>query len=308
MKNSSILTVGMTPTIQKTLLFSGFVKDAVNRTGEYRLDASGKGINVCRVLTQLGKKCSHLTQLGGTLRPLFLELCANDGLNIEWVESSSPIRFCYTLLDRNDKSVTELVEEAERVGEGTGERLLEAFAALVPQFTTVTISGSKAAGFPDTLIPQMVRIAKAGGCRVILDIRGQDLVNSLAYNPDLIKPNLLEFVSTFAPDLVSENTITVRASDLKETAAKLWQGLYEKHGCSLVLTRGADPVWYAGQDELAEYPVKPAEPLNTTGSGDAFTAGLASALGEGTSLKEALAEGSRCGKLNALVLKPGSIR
>ncbi|MDR2110368.1 MAG: carbohydrate kinase family protein, partial [Spirochaetaceae bacterium] len=45
----------------------------------------------------------------------------------------------------------------------------------------------------------------------------------------------------------------------------------------------------------------------TTGSGDAFTAGLTAALEDGASLGEAVAEGVRCGGLNAGFLKVGTI-
>ena len=304
MKDPSFLTVCMNPTLQKTLVFSPLVLDAVNRTGEYRLDASGKGINVTRVLTQLGKNCCHLTQLGGVLRPLFLELCGRDGLKVEWVESSSPIRFCYTILDQAAKSVTELVEESEKVGEGTGQRLLEAFRRLVRACSTLIISGTRAAGFGDDLVPEMVRIAKAEGRRVILDVRGRDLVNSLPCRPDIIKPNLDEYIQTFAPELVSQ----AGTAGIKEKVEESWAELRKKFPCSLILTRGADPLWYAEKGELAEYGIEPVEPLNTIGSGDAFTAGLAAALEEGASLKDAVAEGARCGALNAGFLRPGVIK
>ena len=296
----------MNPTLQKTLVFPDMVKDTVNRTGEYQLDVSGKGVNVSRVLNQLGKDSCHLTQLGGVLRPLFLDLCGHDGLMVEWVESSSPIRFCYTLIDRAEKSVTELVEESEKVGEGTEPRLLEAFYRLIPDFSTLVVSGTKAAGFSDSMVPEMIRRAKAEGCRVILDVKGKDLINSLPFGPDVIKPNLYEFVSTFAPKIVSHNSIVV--DNVKEKVEKIWTGLYKEHPCTLVLTNGPASVWYSDKGELAEYSFDPVEPLNTTGSGDAFTAGLASALEDGASLPEAVAEGARCGALNARLLKPGVIR
>ena len=307
MNNPSFLTVCMNPTLQKTLVFSGLVQDTVNRTAEYRLDASGKGINVSRVLTQLGKETCHLTQLGGALRPLFLELCGRDGLRVEWVESSSPIRFCYTLIDRADKSVTELVEESERVGEGTGGRLLGSFSVLVEECSTLIISGTKAAGFSDDLIPEMVRIAKAKGRRVILDIRGQDLLESLTHKPDVIKPNLFEFLSTYAPELISNNSLNGGENEIKERVRKILAELYEKYPCTLVLTRGAGSVWYSEGGELSEYNFEPVEPVNTVGSCDAFTAGLAAALEEGASLGDAVAEGGRCGALNAGLLRPGVI-
>jgi 1-phosphofructokinase/tagatose 6-phosphate kinase len=220
---------------------------------------------------------------------------------VEWVESASPIRFCYTILDRAEKTVTELVEESETVGDGTGERLLEAYKKFVQESSTVIISGTKAAGFPDTIVPEMVRLARAAGRLVILDVRGQDLINSLPFEPDVIKPNLDEFIATFAPELVSQNNIQGEVENI-------WAGLYEKHPCRLILTRGAGSVWYAEKGEFAEYTFEPVEPLNTIGSGDAFTAGLAAALEEGASLPEAVAEGSRCGALNAVLLRPGVIR
>ena len=308
MKNS-FLTVCMNPTLQKTLVFSQLVMDTVNRTGEYRLDASGKGINVSRVLTQLGKECCHLTQLGGFFRPLFLDFCSRDKLRVEWVESSGIIRFCYTLLDRAGKTITELVEEAERVEEGTEKRLLEAYSKLIPDFSALIISGTKAAGFSDKVVPEMVRLARMEGCRVILDVRGRDLIDSLPFGPDTIKPNLFEFVSTFAPGLISNNVISAGDAELKKKVSEIWAELYEKYPCRLVLTRGADSVWYAEKGELTEYTFAPVhDPVNTIGSGDAFTAGLAAALEEGASLKDAVAQGARCGALNAGLLRPGVIK
>jgi 1-phosphofructokinase/tagatose 6-phosphate kinase len=308
MKPPVYLSVCMNPTIQKTLVFSRLIPDRVNRTGEYRLDASGKGINVSRVLTQLGERCIHLTQLGGVFRGLFLELCGQDNLKVEWVESFSPVRFCYTLINRGEGTVTELVEEAGKVGEGTEARFLAAYTRLLPEVSSVIISGTMAAGFSDTLAGEMVRLAKSRSISVILDIRGRDLLQSLPWGPDVIKPNLYEFAATFAPDLVDRNEIAGNPGEVKERVRKVWKDLYAQCRSRLVLTRGPETVWYSENGELEEYTFKAdAAPLNTVGSGDAFTAGLAAALGRGASLGEAVAEGCRCGKLNAALLRPGVI-
>lgn len=310
MSTPLFLTICMNPTIQKTLRFSGLVMDKVNRTPLHRLDVSGKGINVSRVLTQLGKDCLHLTQLGGNFRPLFLDLCRQDGLSIEWVESGGPIRFCYTLINDADHSVTELVEESDPVTEGTEERLMEAYAGLLPRFEWIIISGSMAAGFSPALVPFMVRLAKEGGKQVILDLRGRDLVNGLEYKPDLIKPNLFEFVQTFAPDLIAGNWLISEPGNenrIKSRIRDLCFDLAEQHRCRIILTRGMDPVWFVEPGKFSEYPFEPVTPVNTTGSGDAFTAGLVAALGDGASLEDAIAQGIRCGCLNAGLLKVGVI-
>ena len=307
----AILSVCMNPTFQKTLILNSYVPDTVNRVAQHRFDASGKGVNVCRVLTQLGKNCIHLCQLGGQLRPLFLELCAQDGLKIEWVESHSPIRFAYTVINKNEGSVTELVEEGEQVESKTEERLLKAYEKLLPDISTVIISGSMAAGFSNSLISEMVRRAKALSHRVILDIRGKDLLESLPWKPDIIKPNLYEFASTFAPDIVKGNEVIPDISfepEIKKRITGICKDIFEKYECQIVLSRGTKAIWYAEKGEVLEYEVDPIKPVNTIGSGDAFSAGLAAALEDGGSLKEAIAEGVRCGKLNAGQLRPGVIR
>ncbi|MDR3167175.1 MAG: PfkB family carbohydrate kinase [Treponema sp.] len=298
----------MNPTLQKTLRFPVIHTDQVNRTGDYRLDASGKGINVCRVLTQLGKKSGHLTQLGGVLRPLFLDLCARDGLDLKWVESRSAIRFCYTLIDDSRESITELVEESAPVGEGAEGLLLQAYGELLPAWGTVVISGTMAAGFSGDLIPAMVRGARERGRRIILDIRGGDLLNSLPYGPDLIKPNLFEFAGTFAPELIRQEGLSGEGGEFKGRIREICRFLCKKYHTRIVLTRGSDPVWFAEGDSFREFAFEPVKPVNTTGSGDAFTAGLAAVLAEGGSLEEALAEGVRCGRLNAGFFKVAVIR
>jgi 1-phosphofructokinase/tagatose 6-phosphate kinase len=306
------LTVSMNPTLQKVLCFSSIIPNTVNRTSRYRLDIAGKGLNVCRVLTQLGKPAVHLTQLGGELRPLFLELAAREDLKIRWVESGGfpgrgAIRFCYTLVGGRDGSATELVEEAEPVAPGTEERFREAYTALIPDCGVLVVAGAKAAGFSDALAPFMVRSAKERGRRVVLDLRGRDLVNSLVYEPDIIKPNLFEFAATFAPHLVQNNDLIDDEEKVRGGVRELCREICAKYRCGIVLTRGVKPVWFARGDTFGEFPFEPVKPVNAVGSGDAFTAGLAAVLGDGGELREAVAEGVRCGGLNARLLKVGSI-
>ena len=304
----SYITVSLNPTLQKTLRFSSIVPDMVNRTGIHRLDVAGKGMIVSRVLRQLGKKVTHLTPLGGVMRPLLLSLCKEDDIAVKWVESNSQIRFCYTLISDAGSSVTELIEEPEPAGEGTEEQLLEQFEALLPGKENLVISGTRAAGFSDTLIPFMVRRAKEQGLKVVLDIKGKDLLESLQYGPDIVKPNLYEFIATFAPRLIENNVLVDDETAVKEQAKDAALDICEKYACKIILTRGAQTIWAADREHFFEVAVKAVKPVNTTGSGDAFTAGLAAALGDGADFSAAIAEGIRCGALNAGCFRPGVIR
>jgi len=305
------LTVCLNPTLQKTLCFSSVTPNAVNRTAVHRLDVSGKGINVTRVLTQLGKEAVHLTQLGGDMKPLFLSLCEQDKLAIEWVESNSQIRFCYTLLTEIDGNVTELVEESESVTPETENLLLEKYDAIISNncissascsvpsahcslltANCIIISGTKAAGFSETIIPFMVQKAKEKGMKIILDIKGNDLKECLKYEPDVIKPNMEEFTDTFKTKPTKEMLIDIS----------------QKYKCNIILTDGGKKIIAAEQDNYFEIGIEPIKAVNTIGCGDAFTAGLAAALSDGADLITAIQEGKRCGALNAGLLKPGVIQ
>jgi len=287
-------TVCLNPTLQKTLLFPSVKPDAVNRTKSHQLDVSGKGINVTRVLTQLGKKSIHLTQLGGDFRPLFLSLCERDGLSVEWVESNSQIRFCCTLLTQNNHYTTELVEESDPVCPETEERLLNKCDALLNEvdFKWLIVSGTRATGFSERVIPSIVCKAKEKGLKIMLDIKGNDLIESLNYEPDIVKPNYFEFVSTFGDKSVRDTVM-----DMVKT-----------YRCRIVLTDGSCKIIAADGVNFFNIEFNPIKAINATGCGDSFTAGLASALEDGADFNAAIAEGCRCGGLNAGLIKPGVIR
>ncbi|HWP68478.1 MAG TPA: PfkB family carbohydrate kinase [Rectinemataceae bacterium] len=297
------LVVCLNPVIQKTLVFEGLELDRVNRARVVRTDASGKGVNVARVLSQRGAETVHLTQAGGPNRDWFLSLCAADGLAVEWVDSGSEVRFCSTVIDTAAKTATELVEEALPVAPGTEERLLEGFDRLIPRFDVLVISGTKAAGYSDAVIPEMVKRASARGLMTLLDIKGRDLVASLPFRPAVVKPNLSEFLATFPARGGAHASAAVLRSHVQEYA-RAWK---ERYGSELVVTRGGATIWFSEDGRPAEEVVLPVEAINPTGSGDSFAAGLAFTLAAGGSLREAIREGARLGALNAANLKPGSI-
>ena len=70
-----ILTLCLNPVLQKTIVFSmNLEKNCVNRAKSHLFDVSGKGVNVSRVLTQLGIPVLHITQIGGDFSNLFKKL------------------------------------------------------------------------------------------------------------------------------------------------------------------------------------------------------------------------------------------
>jgi tagatose 6-phosphate kinase len=307
MAKSTILIVCLNPTFQRTLVLDHFIENEVNRSSEHYFDASGKGINAARILAQSGERAIHLTVAGGRNRSLYFDLAKADSIEIVAPDSGSEIRTCTTILSREKGTVTELIEEAEPVAKGASKAVLSVYKEILPAVEAVLISGTKAPGFPDDLYPEMTRLAKSLGKLVVLDLKGKDLLASLPFKPDAIKPNLTEFLSCFIPGTRAREQADneEHLAFVKEKACEI----SDLYGCIVAITRGGRPsILCPGPGRAAiEVAVSAVRPLNTIGSGDACAAGLVSSLVRGLSAEEALREGHRLGGMNAINIRPGRI-
>lgn len=303
MKTPYFLSICLNPVIQKTIVVQGLRENHVNRSKEYFTDSSGKGVNVSRVLMQCKENILHLTQAGGRNRKLFLEMLAKETIPVRWANSDSEIRFCYTLFDKDRHTSTEIVEEAVPVSPGTEKRVKKLFTRLLPGSHTVIISGTKAAGFSDHIFPEMAARAKKEGKVVILDYRDEDLKNSLPFSPDVIKPNYKEFIGTFFPEFT--NRSDTDADEIMQTIQEKIISIWKEYGISTILTNENKPVMYTEKGKIMSIEPEIITPLNTTGCGDAFTAGFALEFKRTGDMTRGVKSGLECAGRNALTLRPG---
>ena len=289
-------------------------------------DASGKGINVSRVLAQLGKQVLHVTQLSKEDKTWFKAELEKQKIDLLAVDTTARARTCTTLIEENSlesgaisRCVTELVEKGNKVESETETALINAIDALLDgggqlqQIDSLIISGSKAPGFRDSLFAEIALKALGRNIPVVLDIRGADLkelLDALRTNPlkaseppVVIKPNAQELKETFfeaQAEPLDENQIN-------DCIVKL----YKEYSLLSVITRGKDSVLAFDGGKLLNISSEsiPQEKVqNTIGCGDACTAGFAAALADGSSFEEAVRQGIKCGALNAMTIQPGSIK
>lgn len=302
---SKVLVVCLNPTFQRTMVLPHLWEGEVNRSAEHYLDASGKGMNVARVLAQSGRRATLLTHLGGPRKQEMLQMIAKSGVNVVWADSHSPIRTCTTIINQEHGTTTELVEEPYPVEDDTEEQILAVYDGVLPESQIVVFTGTRAPGYQAGLYPKMIAWAKELGKIVLLDIKGKDLVEALQYRPDIIKPNLSEFATTFMPGMV------VKEQDdnegIREQVTRQMKDLFQKYGTKTILTRGNHPAWCYDGDTLFDAPVEQVRAINTIGCGDAFTAGLIDAMMENKDLQQSVAKAVHYGALNAMNIRPGSI-
>lgn len=306
MEDQFFLTVCLNPTIQRTLVFDECLHNEVNRVKDSYLDASGKGVNVTRVLQQMGAKVIHLTHNSEGDGERFLRFCKRDNLKVEAVPSPIQVRTCTTIINTSDESVTELVETGAPVPEETESEIRTRFDKLVRKAHTVIISGTTTPGYSAGLYSDMTRAAKVHDTRVILDIRGEQLLQALEHNPDFIKVNMPEFVQTFIPDkhLKESDSPSELLPEIEEKANEI----KAKYGTKVILTMGSRGVISYAEDTPIQSPAFKFTIRNTIGCGDAFTAGFALQYNRDPSdLEKAINIGQKCATANAALIRPGRI-
>ena len=299
-----IITIGLSTTMQKTIMFDRVEKGEVNRSKSYRLDASGKAVNAARVLCQIEPRvATAICPLGRDTAPFFLELAEKDGLPVKWVSVPGRIRYCYTLLEPGN--ATELVV-GEPVDPLESHAFTEAAAAIEKLLSVelvgadaLLIAGSRPSAYPDDIYPRFCSMARAAGVAVMADYHGKDLERTLAAAvPAIIKINEEEFTGTFGYDFpLPEEKL---ASLVARKSADL--------GAVIVVTRGSRDT-FAGSPDGASFrrPVRAVEAINPIGCGDSFSAGFLHEWLVSRDIASALAEGTRCATLNAMSQRPGSI-
>jgi len=295
-----ILTVCLNPTFQSTMVFDLFKEGEVNRCTAHYLDASGKGMNTARLLSQLGSEAALLTHLGGPRKAEMLDLCAKDAVQVLHADSFSDIRTCTTIIC--DGMCTELVQNPEPVSEACESPIRSLFSEAIKDSEALIICGTRAPGYSKNLYSDFVREAKEAGKFVLLDIKGEDLLSCLPYRPDVIKPNFSEFVETFFGQKVPEQE---QNADLIESVFAKMASLQEQYGCKSVISRGKQDLLLFDM-EPAVVRIEPTEVLNSIGCGDTLSASLTLELQKCNSLQHAAIVATNLATMQGKTIHPGS--
>src|SRR3954454_21838780 len=96
-----ILCVGTTPTMQRTMVFDRLTIDEVNRASEVHEHASGKSVNVARVLTVLGEAALAAGFFGGRRGDFLLQDMDQALLPPAFIPPATQTRLCTTVIDRS---------------------------------------------------------------------------------------------------------------------------------------------------------------------------------------------------------------
>lgn len=284
--NGRILTVTMNPAIDIQYRVEDFQLDRVFRSEPPQKTPGGKGLNVSRVIEQMGKPVTATGVLGGNSGRWIKNQLSLTGIHERFTSIGRETRECIAIIGKD--SQTEILGRGPVVSEDEVDEFLKGFEGLVKEHSIICISGSLPEGVEDTFYRDLISMANGYNCKVILDSSGQPLQNALAERPFLIKPNREEM----------EAVIGRKINGLEEVI-KAGRYLREMGAQNVLISLGGEGGVFIGKETLL-LKIPEIQVKNPVGSGDASVAGFAYALSEGMGLEEILAFSMACGLSNTM--------
>ena len=279
------------------MIFRKLMLNAVNRAATTLDGPAGKSVNVAKVLKALGEQPVTTGFLGGDRGKYLRTALTEKGIESDFVVVPAETRQSITVIDESAGTHTELVEESRPVVEPADfDKLMAIIRRRVVDCRAVVMSGTIVTGGPATLYHDCTQLAEAAGALSVVDAQGTALLETLKARPGLVKPNRAELAATIGCQLADEADAMQAVRELCERGAQ-----------RVVVTAGKKPVLAFDGKSFWRITVPRIKAVNTIGSGDAFTAGLAWRLVRGDDLGEACCWGSAAGTANALTPMPGEV-
>ena len=275
-----IYTVTLNPSIDFIVRLDHLELGSVNRMTSDDKFAGGKGINVSRILQRLDVDNTATGFIGG-----FTGRFVEDGLTAEGIKTN----FVQVSEDTRINVKIKAGEETEINGAGpkiSDEKLeeLKAVLAGLSSEDTVVFAGSAPSSLGNQVYNTLIPIAKKAGAEVVCDFEGQTLLDSLNYQPLLVKPNNHELADIFGVELNGLEDIEKYAREILAKGAK-----------NVIISMAGDGALLVTPE--AAYFAKPIKGTvkNSVGAGDSMVAGFTGEYVKSGDPIEALKWGVACG-------------
>ncbi|MCU6795092.1 1-phosphofructokinase family hexose kinase [Paenibacillus sp. WQ 127069] len=297
-----ITTVTLNAAIDKTYYIPNFPLGQVSRVRQMYAEPGGKGINVARVIQQLGYPVLASGIIGGHNGRFIEQKLDAQGIKHDFVQIEEESRLCLNMIDESNGSSTEVLEQGPWISAETWQLFQAKLAGLAAQSRIVCFSGSLPQGVPTDGYAQLIRIVKQAGALAFLDTSGTALLQGVGAQPDFVKPNEDE-VTTVLGAFNEGNAEDQPDIDRAEGLLRLQQQGIPRVTVSL----GAAGSISAYEGALYRVQGPPIQVVNTVGCGDSFVAGMAMATAQNLTFPTCLQYASAVASANALTERAGYV-
>jgi 1-phosphofructokinase family hexose kinase len=265
-----IVCVAANPSIDKLFEVERLQIGAIHRPRSFTQVPGGKGLNCARAATALGAEVTATGILAGHTGRWIDEGLAAEGVERRFVWAEGESRACLSVATTEGGLLTEFYERGPDIEPSVWERLEGLLDDIVSDASLTTISGSLPPGVAADGYLRLAEIASEHGAGVAIDAEPDALAHALKAQPAIVKVNADEAAAFLGWPVGTEAEAAAAAREVRarmpfpDATAIVTRGVEGALVC-----RSVDEVMRARLYERGPYPV---------GSGDAFLAGLVTAL------------------------------
>jgi len=290
------LIVNLNLAIDKTTKIPALKPNRIYRFASAHTQPGGKGVNVARVLKELGCKPVIAGFVSGHSGRWIEETLARERFDRILVRhSSGESRTCYSIVDAAGVS-TDFSEEGPAVPAPAQKLLLKKLSAHARNFRMAAVCGRMSMGLGKDFYGRMTRLLKKAGCFTAYDTSGEPLMEGLLAGADMVKINGAEFAE-------------IAGEGASRGAVKRFFRKYSPRGLkALIVTEGPRPTLAISQFGFWEIlPVPLGRIASPVGAGDSFMGGFICGFMKGLGFEENLRLASGCSASDCLTLGAGRI-
>ena len=269
-----IYTVTLNPALDRAITVERFLEDDTTRVLSETVYAAGKGIDVSRVIRELGGQSVALGFIGGY-----------DGLHLEGLLINAGVMTDFTRISRETRTNIILKEKATRkqfvisaAGPEVDASEIGEFYQNIRQIQNMdylVMSGSLPRGVTPNVYGQLILAGKKREAFVFLDTDGAAMKESLEYQPTGIKPNRYELSRPMGREIDSESEILAACNQI-----------HDKRISYVLVSMGKEGMILSTEEKKIKAVAPPVEVESPVGAGDSAVAGFILAHSQGRDLEE----------------------
>ena len=279
-----IYTVTLNPSIDYIVEVEDMKLGRLNRMSRDLKFPGGKGINVSRVLNQLGSDNTALGFVGGFTGTYIEEALRKESIHTNFVHIASDTRINIKLKHGEETEINGL---GPTIHKEEAEQLLHKLSE-IGKGDVVVLSGSVPPSLGTDFYSRLIGVCKEAGAEFVMDTTGEALLKALPYKPLLVKPNHHELAELFGVVIESREDMISYGRKLLELGAQ-----------HVLISMAGEGALFITEDKVYHASVPKGTVRNSVGAGDSMVAGFVGTLTAQQDVLEAFRMGVASGSATA---------
>ena len=279
-----IYTVTVNPSIDYIVQLKELTLGEVNRMDYDNKLPGGKGINVSRILRELGHDSVALGFLGGKTGEIVREALEHDGLKTDFTPIAQDTRI-------NVKIHAQQETEINGRGPHVRDAEIAAFKERLSHLSaddTVIFAGSLAPNLDSGFYFDLIKMIRQQGAQFVIDTTGESLLKTLPEHPLLVKPNNHELADLFHTTFNGLDDIVAAGRKLLTMGAQ-----------HVLVSMAGDGGLMITPDKVYRSLAPKGTVINSVGAGDSMIGGFVGTFAATNDSLEAFRYGLACGSATA---------